>query len=50
MPVTFRRATRAIRPVLRAALAGTRVNGVHAGRSRAGQENDSVLASEARAA
>jgi hypothetical protein len=31
---------------LRTALAGTRVNGLHAGRSRAGQENGSVLASE----
>jgi hypothetical protein len=50
VPVTFRHATRAIRPVLRAALARARVNGVHAGRSRASQENDSVLASEARAA
>ena len=35
---------------LRTALARTRVNGVHAGRSRAGQENDSVLTSKARAA
>lgn len=35
---------------IRAAMARTRVNGVHAGRSRAGQKNDSVLTSEARAA
>jgi len=35
---------------LRTALARTRVNGVHAGRSRAGQENDSMLTSKARAA
>ncbi len=47
VPVIFRRATRASRPSSALPLARTRVNGVHAGRSAAGQKNDSALTSEA---